>query len=89
MFQDNCACELAYCAYDKVAEGYGGVGMRIGDPLPAHVLAPQNASLVHDDDFQIVPALRSAQEVLEREKRPVCINAIIGKTSFREGSLSV
>lgn len=70
MFKDNVACELAYCAYDQVADGYGGAGLVIGP----------------GDD---AAAVMSRARELAAAGRPVLLNALIGKTSFRDGSLSV
>ena len=71
MFGSPTACNLDYCAYDKVAEGYGGVGLCLQNP---------------DDDIAAV--MRKVQQIC-RTGRPVLINALIGKSDFREGSLSV
>ena len=70
MFNDDVACRLAYLEYDKVAEGYGGVGLK---------LTP---------DHDAASVIKQAQTIAA-SGRPVLINAYIGKTSFREGSLSV
>ena len=56
--------------YDRVAEGYGGAGLKL-----------KNADQI-DDVFA------RAQE-LQRNGKAVLINAIIGRTNFREGSISV
>jgi acetolactate synthase-like protein len=72
MFGSPTACNLDYCAYDKVAEGYGGVGLVLRSP---------------DDD--ILGVMRKAQKTCRSSGRPVLINALIGKSDFREGSLSV
>ena len=70
MFNDNVACELAYCDYDTIAKGYGGAGVVIGP------------------DTDIRAALHQVRQTAASGK-PVLVNALIGKTSFRDGSLSV
>ncbi|KAL5007513.1 hypothetical protein ScPMuIL_016319 [Solemya velum] len=72
MFGSNVACKLAFCDYDKVAEGYGGAGF---------VLDRSN-----EDSLKEV--LQDALKT-HREGKSVLINVLIGKTNFREGSLSV
>lgn len=76
MFNSSVACDLAYCEYEKVAEGYGGLGFRL--------------------DAETTPTARYIRSVLEKAKetarnrgKPVLINALIGKSDFRAGSISV
>eukprot|EP00929_Paragymnodinium_shiwhaense_P118736 TRINITY_DN90648_c0_g1_i1.p1 TRINITY_DN90648_c0_g1~~TRINITY_DN90648_c0_g1_i1.p1 ORF type:complete len:696 (+),score=211.27 TRINITY_DN90648_c0_g1_i1:61-2148(+) len=71
-FGSPISCELAYSKYDVVAEAFGGRGMSIGGPGA--------------DD--VAGTIRSAQKIAAEECRPVLINALIGKTNFREGSIS-
>ena len=71
MFGAATACNLAYCAYDDVARGYGGEGYQISK-------ATEDISKV----------IAKAQGIAKGGK-PVLINALIGKSNFREGSLSV
>ncbi|XP_037088038.1 LOW QUALITY PROTEIN: 2-hydroxyacyl-CoA lyase 2-like [Pollicipes pollicipes] len=74
MFGTDVACRLAHCRYDQVAEGYGGRGLTLtGD---------------HDDDDAIDTVLRRAQ-ALARQGHSVLVNALIGSSKFREGSISV
>lgn len=73
MFNSNVACMLEYCNYETVAEGFGGRGFVMDRGM---------------DDEEIREMLRKAQEV-SREGTPVLINCLIGKTDFREGSISV
>ena len=73
MFKSDVACKLDYCCYETVAEGFGGRGFVMDRGM---------------DDEQIRDMLRRAQE-LSREGKPVLINCLIGKTDFREGSISV
>ena len=67
------ACMLEYSDYEKVAEGYGGRGLRL------------DGTNTGDD---IEKALTDAQ-TLSREGKPVLVNCLIGKSNFREGSISV
>ncbi len=64
------ACVLRHTDYDKVAEGWGGKGIRIDDPS------------------QVDAAMAQAVE-LSRAGHPVCVNALIGRTDFRKGSISI
>lgn len=70
MWGASTACPLAYCAYDEVAHGYGGEGIRVDDPS------------------QVRGAMERAREVAESGS-PVLLNCLIGRTDFREGSISV
>jgi len=72
---DNVACPLEYTPYEIVAEGYGGKGIHIG--------APGTTS----EDVR--KALKEAVTISRKLKVPVCVNALIGSTNFREGSISV
>ena len=67
---DDCATVLEHTDYQVVAEGYGGVGLRIDSP-------------------EQVPAALQEAKRHAREGRPVLINAVIGKTDFRKGSISM
>jgi len=72
-FNSSVACNLAYLNYHTVAEGYGGKG----------ILLDRNC-----DDKEIVDQIKAAQK-MSREGHSVLINVLIGKTDFREGSISV
>merc|ERR1719420_1724982 len=65
------SCDLTYLHYEKVAEGYGGIGLTMALPT---------------DD--IAGTLQKARQTARETSRPVLINALIGRTSFREGSIS-
>ena len=73
MFGSSVGCMLNYCSYDTVAQGFGGQGF---------VLNGDSS----DDDIR--STLQKAQ-ALSREGKPVLINCLIGKSNFREGSISV
>jgi acetolactate synthase-1/2/3 large subunit len=56
--------------YQKVAEGYGGVGLLLDDPAK-------------------VDATLDEAKSIAKSGRPVCINVILAKSDFREGSISI
>lgn len=64
---------LKHTDYHVVAQGYGGLG---------YVLKRENAD-------EIEKLLNDAREESIRTGRSVLINALIGKTGFRDGSISV
>ena len=67
------ACNLAYCHYDTIAAGYGGSEVKSA--------TIDKAKQVHD---AIKDAIRASSE-----GKSTCLNVMIGKSSFREGSISV
>ena len=73
MFGTAVACNLDYCNYDVVANGYGGIGYKLDGK---------------SSDKDIVKTLEKAQQV-SRGGKPVLINCLIGRTDFRDGSISV
>ena len=56
-----------------VAKGYGGLGCH----------------LTRDDKDRIADVLKDARELSSTTGKSVLINALIGKTGFRDGSISV
>eukprot|EP00811_Abedinium_folium_P008354 NODE_17718_length_929_cov_2.223192.p1 GENE.NODE_17718_length_929_cov_2.223192~~NODE_17718_length_929_cov_2.223192.p1 ORF type:complete len:260 (-),score=76.47 NODE_17718_length_929_cov_2.223192:150-929(-) len=75
LFKDEVACPLEYTEYDKVAEGLGCVGFCVG----------------RDGDCsenKVREVLEEARAVV-REGTPALVNILIGKSDFREGSISV
>jgi acetolactate synthase-like protein len=70
-FGSPVSCNLEYNKYEKVAEGYGGVGLSITSP---------------SDD--VVGTIREAQRTARETGKPVLINALVGRSNFREGSIS-
>ena len=78
MFQDPAACVLEYLPYEQVAIGYGGKGLSVGG----------GGGTPEEENASVAVAIEQAQ-VWEREGHAVCINALVGGTNFREGSLSV
>mmetsp|Transcript_683 Transcript_683/g.1504 ORF Transcript_683/g.1504 Transcript_683/m.1504 type:complete len:697 (+) Transcript_683:22-2112(+) len=75
MFGSSVACPLAYTSYDKVAEGFGGKGFCVGADGQY-------------DAHQVEEVLRQAQSCA-KQGAAVLVNVHIGKTDFREGSISV
>jgi len=88
MFQSDVACVLDYLPYDTVARGYGGAGVKLLHP-------PKEAGADGDDDESTARRLGAMASVineaqrLNKEGKAVVINCEIGKTDFREGSISV
>ena len=70
ILKDDVGTVLAHTDYHRVAEGFGGTGILLNDP----VMIPQ--------------ALSYAREAAAAGY-PVLINAILGKTDFRKGSISM
>lgn len=66
----NCAVELAYSDYEKIAHAFGALGRKV------------------EDLATFIKTLEEAIEANNSEKSYV-INALIGKTNFRKGSISV
>jgi acetolactate synthase-1/2/3 large subunit len=56
--------------YQKVAEGYGGVGLLLDDPAK-------------------VDAVLDEAKAISKSGKPVCVNVILAKSDFREGSISI
>lgn len=73
MFNTRIGCMLAYLNYHTVAEGFGGKG----------ILLDRSCG-----DNEIKEQLREAKKV-SRNGTAVLINALIGETDFRKGSISV
>ena len=73
MFGTAVACNLEYCNYNMVAEGFGGVGYKLEGKC---------------SDEDITETLEKAQET-SRGGKPVLVNCLIGRTDFRDGSISV
>lgn len=56
--------------------------------LAAMGLGAQGLLLSRDNEDQVVRVLREAQQRC-REGHPVVVNILIGKTDFRDGSISI
>lgn len=73
MFHSRVACDLSYCDYDVVAKGFGGEGFKLDRSC---------------SEEEIDEVMEKAKE-LSRAGTPVLINCLIGKSNFRDGSISV
>ena len=70
LLRDDVGTVLRRTDYQRVAEGYGGKGLRITRPE------------------ELATTLREAQAIA-RSGIPVLVNALIGKTEFRAGSIAI
>ena len=73
MLGSSIGCDLAYSDYHKVAEGFGAHGYLLKE----------------DKDLEKKNLIGESKEKLERSGTSVVVNALIGKTNFRDGSISV
>lgn len=73
MLGSDVACPLAYTDYNKVAEAVGGLGVKLDEK----------------DKNNLANAFRDAIDKCKKEKKPILVNVLIGKTDFRAGSISV
>ena len=73
MFQSSVACNLEYSDYEVVARGFGGEGLKL------------DRSSTNDDIDKVMEKAKR----LSRGGSPVLINCLIGKSNFREGSISI
>lgn len=73
MFQSDAACNLDYSAYHHVAEAFGAKG---------YILNTENKNKIDE-------VLKKALLDLNESNKSVLINAHIGKTDFRAGSISI
>ena len=85
MFQDPAACVLDYLPYEKVAEGYGGRGIAVGGGGGGG----EGSGGGDEEKAEDVRGALARAQGMERAGHAVCVNALIGGTNFREGSLSV
>ena len=74
----NTACQLEYSDYHTVAAAFGAKGFLLSDSEDGG-----------GDEDRIRSTLTEAMEITTRENQAVLINALIGKTDFRDGSISV
>lgn len=73
MFGSDVACGLAYTDYHRAAEAFGGKGFVVE----------------RKDNESIETILKDAQKMCREKKVSVLINVLLGKSKFREGSISV
>lgn len=70
MLGDDVGTVLAHSDYHLLAEGLGGVGLKLDDP-------------------ELTPEVLAQARAAAAAGRPVVVNALIGKTAFRKGSISM
>lgn len=70
MLGDPVGTVLAHTEYQRVAEGFGAVGLRLDDP-------------------ELAGEILSQAQAAAAAGKPVLVNAILGKTDFRKGSISM
>ena len=68
---DDVGCALRETDYERVATGFGGVGLRI------------------ENRTEIEAVLREARRVARENGKPVLVNALLARTDFRKGSISI
>ena len=89
LFQDPAACVLEYLPYEQVAVGYGGKGIAIGGGQSGGDAVAEDEDQQEKGPEMSVGVAIAQAKAWERQGYAVCINALIGGTNFREGSLSV
>lgn len=75
MLGSSIGCRLAYTDYHRVAQGFGAKGYKLSEDCD-----------ITNGDKNV---LAKAKQELESSKTTVVVNALIGRTKFREGSISV
>ena len=78
MLNSSVACMLDYSNYELVADGYGGRGFRIDGETDSGETIEE----------RIEKCLEEGQD-MSRKGTAVLLNFLIGKTNFRDGSISV
>lgn len=73
MLGSSIGCQLAYTDYHRVAEGFGAKGFQVKE----------------DEDLDERRLLSEAKKDLVEGGQVVVVNSLIGKTKFRDGSISV
>lgn len=73
MLGSDVACRLTFADYEKAAIGLGAIGIKVDDK----------------DNDRLKEVFAKAVQATREAKKPVLVNVLIGKTSFREGSISV
>ena len=70
LLHDDVGTVLAHTDYERVAAGFGGVGLRVEDP-------------------ELVPEVLEQAKATAAAGQPVLVNAVLGRTDFRKGSISM
>eukprot|EP00937_MAST-01D_sp_MAST-1D-sp2_P007022 g7022.t1 len=90
MFGDDVACRLAYRPYNVVAQGYGGQGLLLTHDVADDGDGPDDEAAAARRHARTAAVIKEAQRLADGPAgSPVVINAEIGGTNFREGSISV
>ncbi|CAF3014785.1 unnamed protein product [Rotaria socialis] len=66
-------CSLEFSSYEKIVEALGAVGFRLD----------------RTNEHEMVNIFKQANEINQQQRKSVLINCLIGKTNFRQGSISV
>ena len=82
MLGSDTACALEYTPYHEAVEGFGAKGFVIGNAVD------EVEQLVKDGEKEVDRILEDARKECG-EGKAVLINALIGKSDFRAGSISV
>ncbi len=91
MFNTSVACDLAHLDYQIVAQGYGGDGVLLkttADIIPACQRAQvSNFPVLRFLYCKLIEPLRFQDQA--RAGHAFLLNALIAKSNFRKGSISV
>jgi len=95
LFDDDVACPLAStCHYEKVVAAVGGAGWRVGDGGTG--ILGKGSTVGDDDDGDggfhppsELDAVLARAKKIAASGRPTLVNALIGASTFREGSISI
>lgn len=74
MLGSRISCELAYTDYHRIADGFGATGYLMGSEKTSE---------------DICKRIEAAKKTHEHDNQTVVVNALIGKTKFRDGSISI
>ncbi|CAF4008274.1 unnamed protein product, partial [Rotaria magnacalcarata] len=66
-------CSLEFSSYEKIVDALGAVGFRLD----------------RTNEHEMINIFKQANEINQQQRKSVLINCLIGKTNFRQGSISV
>jgi len=93
IFDSSVSCVLEYCDYGMVSRGYGGGGVTLSKEPEQSVAqgfkAVQVSKTAASQRAALGAGIARAQAESAASGKPVVINALVGATNFRDGSLSV